>query len=76
MDKIKTPNHLLNALIPHPCNREHDYSFPRNNNNRNFYTFNNRSYCGQSYVVISLLINTTRNTCMHQTLACIFQTLI
>ena len=44
MDKIKTPNHLLNALIPHPCNREHDYSF-RNNNNRNFYTFNNRSYC-------------------------------
>jgi hypothetical protein len=23
MDKIKTPNHLLKALIPHPCNREH-----------------------------------------------------
>ncbi len=39
MDKIKTPNHLLNALIPHPCNREHDYSF--RNNNRNFYIFNN-----------------------------------
>ena len=43
MDKIKSPNHLLNALIQHPCNREHDYSF--RNNNRNFYIFNNRTYC-------------------------------
>ena len=41
VDKIKTPNHLL--PIPPPCNREHDYSF--RNNNRNFYIFNNRTYC-------------------------------
>ena len=44
MDKIKSPNHLLNALIPHTCSREYDYSF-RNNNNRNSNTINNRSYC-------------------------------
>jgi hypothetical protein len=46
MDKIKTPNHLLNALIPHLCNREHDYTASETTIIRTFIPLIiDRSYC-------------------------------
>jgi hypothetical protein len=59
MDKIKTPNHLLNALLPHPCNREHDYS-SETTIIGTFIPLIIDRIVGQSYVVISLLINTIK----------------
>ena len=44
MGKVKSPNHQLNILLPQQSDREHDYNL-RNDNNRNFYFFDSRSFC-------------------------------